>query len=119
VVSTPPGLTAKWLAPRLRQCASRDTRISSLLNNANFTTDGVHVAIRHMAELPGPDPATDVPLGYNGRMARCEHRAPKGGLFIFGRSGRQPTEPAHGSVGALRRGLRQSGAAVAAQAGEA
>src|SRR5262249_57843726 len=28
--------------------------------NANFTTDGVHVAIRHMAEHPAPDPALDM-----------------------------------------------------------
>jgi len=64
VVSTPPGLTAKWLAPRLYRFANAhpeiDTRISSSLNNANFTTDGVHVAIRHMAEHPAPDPALDM-----------------------------------------------------------
>src|SRR5262249_46758746 len=63
VVSTPPGLTAKWLAPRLYRFANAhpeiDTRISSSLNNANFTTDGVHVAIRPMAEHPAPDPALD------------------------------------------------------------
>jgi len=44
VVSTPPGLTSKWLAPRLYRFASSypeiDARISSSLNNANFTTDG-------------------------------------------------------------------------------
>ena len=64
VVSTPPGLTAKWLAPRLYRFANAhpeiDTRISSSLNNANFTTDGVHVAIRQMAEHPAPDPALDM-----------------------------------------------------------
>jgi LysR family transcriptional regulator, glycine cleavage system transcriptional activator len=64
VVSTPPGLTAKWLAPRLYRFANAhpeiDTRISSSLDNANFTTDGVHVAIRHMAEHPAPDPALDI-----------------------------------------------------------
>src|SRR6516164_3618191 len=53
VVSTPPGLTAKWLAPRLYRFANAhpevDTRISSSIDNANFTTDGVHVAIRYMA----------------------------------------------------------------------
>ena len=64
VVSTPPGLTAKWLAPRLYRFANAhpevDTRISSSLDNANFTTDGVHVAIRHMAEHPAPDPALNM-----------------------------------------------------------
>ncbi len=64
VVSTPPGLTAKWLAPRLYRFAAAhpeiDTRISSSLNNANFTTDGVHVAIRHTAEQPAPDPALEM-----------------------------------------------------------
>src|SRR5215471_1166147 len=42
VVSTPPGLTAKWLAPRLYRFANAhpevDTRISSSLDNAKFTT---------------------------------------------------------------------------------
>jgi LysR family transcriptional regulator, glycine cleavage system transcriptional activator len=64
VVSTPPGLTAKWLAPRLYRFANAhpeiDTRISSSLDNADFTTDGVHVAIRQMAEHPAPDPALDM-----------------------------------------------------------
>lgn len=61
VVSTPPGLTAKWLAARLYRFAVAhpdiDTRISSTLNNANFTTDGVDLAIRHMPDDPPPDPA--------------------------------------------------------------
>jgi LysR family glycine cleavage system transcriptional activator len=64
VVSTPPGLTAKWLAPRLYRFANAhpeiDTRISSSINNANFTTDGVNIAIRQMAEHPAPDPALDM-----------------------------------------------------------
>ena len=64
VVSTPPGLTAKWLAPRLYRFANAhpeiDTRISSSLNNANFTTDGVHVAISHMAEHPATDPTLEM-----------------------------------------------------------
>jgi LysR family transcriptional regulator, glycine cleavage system transcriptional activator len=61
VVSTPPGLTAKWLAPRLYRFASAhpeiDARISSSLNNANFTTDGVDVAVRNMPVDPVADPA--------------------------------------------------------------
>ena len=60
VVSTPPGLTAKWLAARLYRFASGhpeiEVRISSLAN-ANFTTDGVDVAVRHLAVRPGNDPA--------------------------------------------------------------
>jgi len=63
VVSTSPGLTAKWLAARLYRFAGAhpeiDTRISSTLNNANFLTDGVDLAIRHMPDDPPPDPALD------------------------------------------------------------
>jgi LysR family transcriptional regulator, glycine cleavage system transcriptional activator len=64
VVSTSPGLTAKWLAPRLYRFAAThpdiDTRISSSLNNANFATDGVDLAIRNMPDDPPPDPALDM-----------------------------------------------------------
>jgi LysR family transcriptional regulator, glycine cleavage system transcriptional activator len=64
VVSTPPGLTSKWLAARLYRFAGAhpeiDTRISSSLNNANFTTDGVDLAIRNMPDDPPPDPALDI-----------------------------------------------------------
>jgi LysR family transcriptional regulator, glycine cleavage system transcriptional activator len=64
VVSTSPGLTSKWLAPRLYRFASDypdiDTRISSSLTNANFATDGVDVAIRNMPDDPAPDPALDM-----------------------------------------------------------
>jgi LysR family glycine cleavage system transcriptional activator len=64
VISTPPGLTSKLLAPRLyRFAAARpdiDARISSSLNNANFTTDGVDVAVRHMPDDPEPDPALEM-----------------------------------------------------------
>ena len=52
VVSTPTGFTAKWLAPRLYRFASDnpeiDTRVSSTLARANFTTDGVHIAVRNL-----------------------------------------------------------------------
>jgi LysR family transcriptional regulator, glycine cleavage system transcriptional activator len=51
VISTPPGFTAKWLAPRLYRFSAAhpeiDARVSSSVANANFTTDGVHVAIRN------------------------------------------------------------------------
>jgi LysR family glycine cleavage system transcriptional activator len=60
VVSTPPGLTAKWLAARLYRFASGhpeiEVRISSSLANANFATDGVDVAVRNLAVRPGDDP---------------------------------------------------------------
>jgi LysR family glycine cleavage system transcriptional activator len=52
VISTPPGLTAKWLAPRLYRFSTAhpeiDVRVSSSLGNANFTTDGVDVALRNL-----------------------------------------------------------------------
>lgn len=61
VVSTPPGLTAKWLAGRLYRFASGhpeiDVRISSSLANANFATDGVDVAVRNLAARASGDPA--------------------------------------------------------------
>jgi LysR family glycine cleavage system transcriptional activator len=59
VVSTSPGLTSKWLVPRLYRFASEhpdiDVRISSSLQNANFTTDGVHIAVRNMPVDAAPD----------------------------------------------------------------
>ena len=61
VVSTSPGLTSKWLAPRLYRFAAAnpdiDVRISSSLNNANFATDDVDVAIRYMPSGSAVDPA--------------------------------------------------------------
>lgn len=60
VVSTPPGFTAKWLAPRLYRFLSAhpdiDTRISSTLTNADFRTDGVDVAVRHVRRNQVADP---------------------------------------------------------------
>lgn len=50
VVSASPGLTAKWLAPRLyrflEQNPEIDTRISASVGYANFITDGVDVGVR-------------------------------------------------------------------------
>jgi LysR family transcriptional regulator, glycine cleavage system transcriptional activator len=50
VVSASPGLTAKWLVPRiyrfLAQHPDVDTRISAGTAYSNFTTDGVDVGIR-------------------------------------------------------------------------
>src|SRR6266702_4298597 len=61
VVSTPPGLTSKWLAPRLYRFASScpdiDVRISASINNANFTTDGIDVAVRNLPIDPRSNPA--------------------------------------------------------------
>ncbi|MDA0663131.1 MAG: transcriptional regulator GcvA [Proteobacteria bacterium] len=52
VISTPPGFTAKWLAPRLYRFATMypdiDARVSSSMANADFTSDGVDVAIRNL-----------------------------------------------------------------------
>jgi LysR family glycine cleavage system transcriptional activator len=60
VVSSSPGMTSKWLAPRLYRFAAAnpdiDVRISSSLDNANFTTDGVDVAMRYMPTGSGVDP---------------------------------------------------------------
>jgi len=53
VVSSPPGFTAKWLAPRLYRFAEShpdiELRIASSVGYANFTSDGVDVAIRNVA----------------------------------------------------------------------
>jgi LysR family glycine cleavage system transcriptional activator len=50
VVSATPGLTAKWLAPKLYRFLAKhpeiDTRISASAAYVNFTTDGVDVGIR-------------------------------------------------------------------------
>jgi LysR family glycine cleavage system transcriptional activator len=63
VVSTSPGLTSKWLAPRLYRFSAAyadiDVRISSSFNNANFATDGVDLAVRHMPVNPVVDPALE------------------------------------------------------------
>jgi LysR family transcriptional regulator, glycine cleavage system transcriptional activator len=51
VVSAPPGLTAKWLVPRLHRFLAAhpelDVRVSASLTLANFSGDGVDVAIRN------------------------------------------------------------------------
>ena len=64
VVSTSPGLTSKWLAPRLyrfgNDFADVDVRISSSFTNANFETDGVDIAVRHMSQEPPPDPLLEI-----------------------------------------------------------
>lgn len=61
VISTPPGLTSKWLAPRLYRFAQAhpdiDARISSSSANANFTTDGVDIGLRSLPLTPPRDPA--------------------------------------------------------------
>jgi len=61
VVSTAPGFTAKWLAPRLYRFAAAqpdiDVRVSSSFGYANFTTDGIDVALRNFVRRAAPDPA--------------------------------------------------------------
>jgi LysR family glycine cleavage system transcriptional activator len=64
VISTSPGMTSKWLAPRLYRFGASypgiDVRISSSLNNANFATDGIDLAIRNMDVSPVPDRLLDI-----------------------------------------------------------
>ena len=61
VISTPPGLTSKWLAPRLYRFAAAnpaiDTRVTSSMTSANFMTDGVDVAVRNLA-MDAPQDST-------------------------------------------------------------
>lgn len=53
VVSTPPGLTARWLAPRLYRFSEQhlgfDLRITSSATYVDFQRDGIDVAIRNMS----------------------------------------------------------------------
>jgi LysR family transcriptional regulator, glycine cleavage system transcriptional activator len=64
VVSTPPGFTSKWLAPRLYRFSIAhpeiDVRVSSSMINANFTTDGVDAAIRNLPVDAAHDVALEV-----------------------------------------------------------
>src|SRR5256885_2376599 len=64
VISTPPGLTSKWLAPRLYRFAAAnpetDTRVTSSMASANFMTDGVDVAVRNLAMDAPQDSALEV-----------------------------------------------------------
>jgi LysR family glycine cleavage system transcriptional activator len=60
VISTHPGFTAKWLAPRLYRFSSAypeiDARVSSALSLANFITDGIDVAVRNLPVDAAGDP---------------------------------------------------------------
>jgi LysR family glycine cleavage system transcriptional activator len=64
VVSTSPGMTSKWLAPRLYKFGAAhpdiDVRISSSLTNANFETDGIDLAVRNMSVNGPPDRTLDI-----------------------------------------------------------
>ncbi len=66
VVSTSPGLTAKWLARRMYRFADIhpdvDVRISSSLTNANFATDGIDLAVRNMPSSPAVDPTLETEM---------------------------------------------------------
>jgi LysR family glycine cleavage system transcriptional activator len=61
VISAPPGLTAKWLVPRLYRFTGAnpdiDVRSSSTTAYADFTTDGVDVAVRNLPIDGRVDPA--------------------------------------------------------------
>jgi LysR family glycine cleavage system transcriptional activator len=61
VISAPPGFTAKWLVPRLYRFTSAnpeiDVRSSSSTHYADFTTDGVDVAVRNLPIGARVDPA--------------------------------------------------------------
>ncbi len=61
VISTAPGFTAKWLAPRLYRFAAAhpeiDVRVSSSFGYANFASDGVDAAVRNLPSGFAPDPA--------------------------------------------------------------
>jgi LysR family glycine cleavage system transcriptional activator len=61
VISAPPGLTAKWLVPRLFRFTGAnpdiDVRSSSSIAYADFTTDGVDVAVRNLPVEGKVDPA--------------------------------------------------------------
>jgi LysR family glycine cleavage system transcriptional activator len=60
VISVPPGFTSKWLAPRLYRFSAAhpeiDARISSSKAFANFTNDGVDIAVRSLASAIVRDP---------------------------------------------------------------
>ena len=64
VVSTSPGMTSKWLAPRLYRFGAKypdiDVRITSSLVNANFETDGIDLAVRNMSINVPPDRTLEV-----------------------------------------------------------
>ena len=64
VASTPPGFTSKWLAPRLYRFSighpEIDVRVSSSIHNANFTSDGVDVAVRNLPLDAARDEALEV-----------------------------------------------------------
>lgn len=51
-ISTPPGLTAKWLAPRLYRFAAEhsdiEIRVASSVRPTDFAADGVDLAIRNL-----------------------------------------------------------------------
>lgn len=61
VISTPPGLTSKWLVARLYRFTEAypdiDVRVSASASNANFSIDGVDAAIRSVPLPRVEDPA--------------------------------------------------------------
>lgn len=61
VISSPPGFTAKWLAPRLYRLAEAhpdiDPRVSSTMALANLRSDGIDLALRTLPVGAPIDPA--------------------------------------------------------------
>ncbi len=61
VVSTPPGITSKWLAPRLFRFTQAhpdiELRIAASAAYANFFSDGIDVAFRNLPHDHQADPA--------------------------------------------------------------
>lgn len=61
VVSTPPGITSKWLAPRLFRFTQAhpdiELRIAASVAYANFFSDGIDVAFRNLPHDHQADPA--------------------------------------------------------------
>lgn len=79
VLSAPPGFTSKWLAPRLYRFALRhphiELRVASSAGYANFTTDGVDVAIRNVANSRPREPGLLYEkLADDHRVAVCSPR---------------------------------------------
>ena len=62
-VSTPPGFTSKWLAPRLYRFAQAhpdiDLRIASSVAYVNLAADGVDLAVRSIPVDAATDPSLD------------------------------------------------------------
>jgi LysR family glycine cleavage system transcriptional activator len=91
VVSTPPGFTSKWLAPRLYRFAQAhpdiELRIASSATYANLATDGVDVAVRSVPADRPPDATLECEKLIDDELVVvCSPRL----LSAIGRSRRRP-----------------------------